>query len=37
MIEHQIREGMKPINIEKLLSYSTGISDSYYRIAEQNC
>jgi hypothetical protein len=23
--------GMKPINIEKLLSHSTGISDSYYR------
>jgi hypothetical protein len=24
--------GMKPINIEKLLNHSTGISDSYYRI-----
>lgn len=27
--------GMKPINIEKLLSHSTGISDSYYRATEQ--
>ena len=26
---------MKPINIEKLLSHSTGISDSYYRATEQ--
>jgi hypothetical protein len=24
--------GMKPINVEKLLNHSTGISDSYYRI-----
>ena len=27
--------GMKPINIEKLLSHSTGISDSYYTATEQ--
>jgi len=27
--------GMKPINIEKLLSHSVGISDSYYRATEQ--
>jgi hypothetical protein len=27
--------GMKPINIEKLMNHSTGISDSYYR-ATQN-
>ena len=27
--------GMKPINIEKLLSHYTGISDSYYRVTEQ--
>ena len=27
--------GMKPINIEKLLSHSIGISDSYYRATEQ--
>ena len=27
--------GMRPINIEKLLSHSTGISDSYYRATEQ--
>ncbi len=27
--------GMKPINIEKLLSHSTGISDSYYRATER--
>jgi hypothetical protein len=27
--------GMKPINIEKLLSHSTGISDSYFRATEQ--
>jgi hypothetical protein len=27
--------GMKPINIEKLLAHSTGISDSYYRATEQ--
>jgi hypothetical protein len=27
--------GMKPLNIEKLLSHSTGISDSYYRATEQ--
>jgi hypothetical protein len=27
--------GMKPINIEKLLSHSTGISDFYYRATEQ--
>ena len=27
--------GMKLINIEKLLSHSTGISDSYYRATEQ--
>jgi hypothetical protein len=26
--------GMKPINIEKLLSHSIGISDSYYRATE---
>jgi hypothetical protein len=26
--------GMKPINVEKLLNHSTGISDSYYRITE---
>jgi hypothetical protein len=25
---------MKPINVEKLLSHSTGISDSYYRATE---
>ena len=27
--------GMKPINIEKLMNHSTGISDSYYRATEQ--
>ena len=27
--------GMKPINIEKLLNHSVGISDSYYRATEQ--
>jgi hypothetical protein len=27
--------GMKPINIEKLMNHSTGISDSYYRPTEQ--
>jgi hypothetical protein len=27
--------GMKPINIEKLLSHSTGISDSYYRATDE--
>lgn len=27
--------GMKPINIEKLMNHSTGISDSYYRANEQ--
>lgn len=26
--------GMKPINIEKLMNHSTGISDSYYRATE---
>jgi len=26
---------MKPINIEKLMNHSTGISDSYYRATEQ--
>ena len=26
---------MKPINVEKLLSHSTGISDSYYRATEK--
>src|SRR5438132_12504822 len=26
--------GMKPINIEKLMGHSTGISDSYYRATE---
>jgi hypothetical protein len=26
--------GMKPINIEKLMNHSTGISDSYYRTTE---
>jgi integrase len=26
--------GMKPINVERLLSHSTGISDSYYRATE---
>jgi hypothetical protein len=26
--------GMKPINVEKLLNHSTGISDSYYRITQ---
>jgi hypothetical protein len=26
---------MKPINIEKLMKHSTGISDSYYRATEQ--
>ena len=26
--------GMKPINIEKLMNHSTGISDSYYRAIE---
>jgi hypothetical protein len=25
---------MKPINIEKLMNHSTGISDSYYRATE---
>ena len=28
--------GMKPINIETLLSHSTGISDSYYRPTEND-
>jgi hypothetical protein len=27
--------GMKPINIEKLMNHSIGISDSYYRATEQ--
>lgn len=27
--------GMKPINIEKLMNHSVGISDSYYRATEQ--
>jgi hypothetical protein len=27
--------GMKPINVEKLLSHSIGISDSYYRATEK--
>jgi hypothetical protein len=27
--------GMKPINIEKLMGHSTGISDSYYRATEK--
>ena len=27
--------GMKPINIERLMNHSTGISDSYYRATEQ--
>ena len=27
--------GMKPINIEKLMNHSTGISDSYYRATER--
>jgi hypothetical protein len=27
-------EGMKPINIEKLMNHSVGISDSYYRATE---
>jgi hypothetical protein len=27
---------MKPINIEKFLSHSTGISDSYYRPTEND-
>ena len=27
--------GMKPINIEKLMNHSTGISDSYYLATEQ--
>ncbi len=27
--------GMKPINIEKLMNHSTGISDSYYRATAQ--
>ena len=27
--------GMKPINIEKLMNHSTGITDSYYRATEQ--
>ena len=27
--------GMKPINIEKLMNHSTGISDSYYRTTER--
>jgi hypothetical protein len=27
--------GMKPINVEKLMNHSTGISDSYYRATEQ--
>jgi hypothetical protein len=26
---------MKPINVEKLMNHSTGISDSYYRATEQ--
>jgi hypothetical protein len=26
--------GMKPINVEKLMNHSTGISDSYYRATE---
>ena len=26
--------GMKPINVEKLMNHSTGISDNYYRITE---
>jgi hypothetical protein len=26
---------MKPINIERLMNHSTGISDSYYRATEQ--
>ena len=28
--------GMKPINIEKLMNHSTGISDSYYRVQRTN-
>ena len=28
--------GMKPINIEKLMNHSTGISDSYYRATEND-
>ncbi len=28
--------GMKPINIEKLMNHSTGISDSYYRATEHD-
>ena len=27
--------GMKPINIEKLIGHSVGISDSYYRATEK--
>ena len=27
--------GMKPINVEKLMNYSVGISDSYYRATEK--
>jgi hypothetical protein len=27
--------GMKPINIEKLMGHSVGISDSYYRATEK--
>lgn len=28
--------GMKPINIEKLMNHSVGISDSYYRATEND-
>jgi hypothetical protein len=27
--------GVKPINVEELMSHSTGVSDSYYRITEE--
>jgi hypothetical protein len=33
-LRHAVIAGVKPINIEKLMGHSTGISDSYYRATE---